>query len=111
MSVNFEKFKRTYHDPKLKFFYKLLPQAKKHFKSVLKYLENSIKENNKNTWFSAVVAMQSVAEDMCFDRLKGYMIKMNEPNRENFKEIKRMMEEIFLLEIPSSGKKWYNFWS
>ena len=111
MSVNLEKFQRKYYDPNLKFFYKLLPEAKNHFKSVLKYLEKSLTENDKNTWFAAVIAMQSVAEDMCFDRLKGYVVKMNEPNRKNFKEIKRMIGEILLLEIPSSGKKWYNFWS
>ena len=110
MSVNFERFKKTYDDQNLRFFYKLLPQAKKHFKNVLKYLEKAIQENDKNIWFTGVVAMQSVANDMCFDRLKGYIVKMNEPNNENFKEIKQMIEEIFLLEIPSSKKKWYNFW-
>ena len=108
MSVNFEKFKRIYHDPKLKFFYKLLPQAKKHFKSVLKYLEKSITENDKNTWFGTVIAMQSVAEDMCFDRLKGYIVEMNEPNRKNFKEIERMIGEILLLKMPPR-KKWHCF--
>lgn len=111
MSVNFEKFKITYQDQNLRFFYKLLPEAKDHFKNVLKYLEKSLTENNKDTWFTGVMAMQSTAEVMCFDRLKGYIVKMNEPNRENFKEIKRMMEEIFLLEIPPSKKKWYKFWS
>jgi len=108
MSVNFEKFKRTYNDPKLKFFYKLLPEAKNHFKSVLKYLEKSITENDKNAWFAAVIAMQGVAEDMFFDRLKGYIVKMNEPNRKNFKEIERMIREILLLESPPR-KKWYCF--
>jgi hypothetical protein len=112
MSVNFEKFKRIYYDPKLKFFYKLLPEVKNHFKTLLKYLEKSLTENDKNTWFGAVIAMQSVAEDMCFDRLKGYVVKMNEPNRKNFKEIERMIGEILLLgSPPTSRKKWYNFWS
>ena len=110
MSVNFEKFKRTYHDPKLKFFYKLLPEVKTHFKNVLKYLEKSLTENDKNAWFSAVIAMQGVAENMCFDRLKGYVVKMNEPNRKNLKEIERMIGEILLLEIPPR-KKWYCFGS
>ena len=111
MSVNFENFKKTYDDPNLRFFYKLLPEAKDHFKNVLKYLEQSIKENNKDTWFTGVIAMRSTAEVMCFDRLRGYVVEMNEPNIGNFKEIKKMIEEILLLEIPSSGKKWYKFWS
>ena len=101
-----EKFKQKYNDPKLKFFYKLLPEAKNFFKNVLGYLEKSLKEENKNSWFTGVMAIQSVAKDMCFDGFKD--LKMNEPNEKDFKEIERIIEEILLLEIPSR-KRWSCF--
>jgi len=109
MLVNFDKFKKIYNDKDLKFFYKLLPDVKNYFKNIVWSLEQSIKENKRGEWFGTLLAMQSIATDMCFDRLKNYTVKMDKPNKKDFKEIKIMIEEILLLEIKIFSK-WNRFW-
>lgn len=89
-----EKFKKRYDDPTLEFFYELLPDAQTHFKKVLKYLEKCLIEKNKESWFIGIKAMQSVANDMCFDGFN----EINEPNKKNFAKIEEKINEIINLQ-------------
>ena len=109
MSVNFERFKNKYDDRNLKFFYKLLPEAQNYYKKLLFYLENSIVDNKETTWFSGITGLKSVAEDMCFDKIKGFIVNPNKPNQQKFDEIKVMIEEILELSIPQKKRKFYFF--
>jgi len=66
------------------FFHSLFPDALKLLQDTLIVLDRAIETGDSNEWRGTMEAVKSIAEDMCFLRIKRKKFNMTEPNRKDY---------------------------